>query len=357
MPSNYVSEKMREMDFYLSHTRTLPRSAVHDDALYDTIKAIEIMYRQGSISRQKAALYGIYIKLVFGIDYTIVSDRHIVFIPRSNAEVERAMFSYPQLIGIFGNRNAGKTVTAWSIALKFLERFKNGTVYVFGDVDGLGKSFEIEAPEIAERIIVRNDYGLPQVTSKPKLALYNELSEELLNKRAMGGDNVKLNLQALRNRHRKTWVIYNVIRFSSLESLLRDTVDISLYKWTTASLLKNIINNVPKAYGEIIKIVTTLNRNESLAVVPMSGRGTYFGIYETNPPEILLRAHKNASKNEKLMFAKDEKDLYIMEKIAEFKEKGLSGDEISLILRKEGINLTGRSVNIRYNKWKKISEM
>ena len=357
MSYNYVSQKVREYDFFLRNTRALPPQAIGDKTLWNILNVVEALYRKGKITRQKAALYGIYIKRKYNIDSVIISDNHIIFLPRNSKIVEQAFFSYPQLMAIYGNRNSGKTITAWTIALRFLENFPSGTLYVYGDVDGLGKSLMYENRKYEERIIVKNDYKPPEASEKPKIALYNELAESLMGKKAMSGDNIKLNLQALRNRHRKTWVIYNVIRYTTFESTLRDTADITLYKWMSPTLLNNLVSNVPRAYGEILKHVVKLNKNEALAMVPLSGKGIYVGIYETNPPEFLLRAHKNAAKNIKLMMTRDEKDLYIYERIAELKEKGMTGEEISVMLGQEGINLTARAVNIRYKKWKRMQEL
>lgn len=357
MSYNYISQKIRDYDFFVRNTRTLPPSSFGNIKLWETIKTVEGLYRSGKISRKKAALYGIYIKERFGVDFIIISDRHIVFLPRNNSIVESAIFNYPQLIGIFGNRNSGKTITSWTIALHFLERFRNGVIYVYGDVDGLGKSLIYENREYEDRVIVKEEYSLPPVSERPKLALYNELSEELITKRAMSGDNIRLNFQALRNRHRNVWVIYNVIRYTSFESVLRDTVDITFYKWMSPTLLNNLIMNVPRAYADVLKYIVMLEKNESLVMAPIPGRGTYIGIYETNPPEFLLRAHRNASKNIRLMMVKDEKDLYVYERIGELKDKGLSGEEVSILLRKEGINLSPRAVNMRYNKWKKMQKI
>ena len=357
MSYNYVPQKIREYDLFLRNTRAFPSSAVGDTTLWKILTMIEALYRKGKITRQKAALYGMYIKKMFNIDSVIISDSHIIFLPRNSKIVEQAFFSYPQLMAVYGNRNSGKTITAWTIALRFLEKYPNSTLYVYGDVDGLGKSLMYENEDYEERIIVKNDYKPPEPSEKPKIAIYNELAESLMGKKAMSIDNIKLNLQALRNRHRKVWIIYNVIRYTTFESTLRDTADITLYKWMSPTLLQNLINNVPRAYGELLKNVVKLNKNESLAIVPLPGKGIYFGIYETDPPKTLLRAHKNADKNIKLMMTRDEKDLYIYERIAELKEKGLSGEEISILLRQEGINLTARAVNIRYNKWKRMREI
>lgn len=357
MSYSYVSQKMRDFDFFLRNTRTLPLMAIGDNELLGLLKMIESEYRGGKISRQKAAMYAMYVKQAFNIDSVIISDRHIVFLPRNNTVIERTMFSYPQLIALYGNRNSGKTITSWTLGMRFLERFKSGVLHVYGDVDGLGKSLIFERPEFEDRIVVHNEYSLPDPSSRPKMAIYNELSEELISKRAQSGDNLRLNFQALRNRHRKVWVVYNVIRYSSFESVLRDTIDISFYKWMNPTLLNNLLSNVPKAYSEILKHTVRMGKNEALVVAPIPGKGNYIGIYETNPLEYLLHAHNHAHKNARLMMTKDEKDLHTYERIAELKEKGLSGEEISIILKKEGVSLSARAINIRYNKWKRMQEM
>ena len=360
MSYRYVSQKHREYDLFLRNTRALPLEAVHDKQLWGVLSTIEALYRKGKVSRQKAALYTMYTKRKFNINSAIVSDRHLVFLPRNSRVVEQSFFSYPQLVAIYGNRHAGKTITAWTIALRFLKQFKNSIVYVYGDVDNVGGSLIHEYPNLEKRLIIKKDYSLPQVSQRKTLVLYNELSEARMSKRSMSGENIDLDLQALRSRHRGTgiWVVYNVIKYTLFESTLRDTADIILYKTMNNRLLSNLVKNTDSATGELIKrTIPHLNKNESLVEVYMEGKGTYFGIYETNPMHGLLKAHENAEKNQKLMMTKNERDLYIYERIAELKEKGLSGEEISILLRQEGINLTARAVNIRYTKWKRMQEI
>ena len=349
--NQYFSQKMREYDFWLRETRVYPPIP---DTLRKVLLMIEEGYRAGTLTRKKAVMLATYLRKKYNIPYRVVSDRHIVFLPRAREELLNRFLRYPQLIAIIGNRHSGKTITAWTIAVEMLERAPETTLYVYGDVDGLGEAVKATNPQMGERIVVKEDYSLPPLDMRKKIVLYNELSESLLSKRALSSSNVELNLQALRSRHLNTWVIYNVIRFSSLEGTLRETAEIKLFKWTTGELLYNAMQHIPKGWREILKTTVTLTENESLVFLPAKGRGMEFFIFETNPPGWLLEAHGRAKKVGRLMMVKSERERYILERIAELKEKGLSGKEIALILEREGIRLSSRSVNMKFRKYKQI---
>ncbi len=284
---------VRRMDYYTRETRTLPREAFDHESLFRKLKIFENAYRKGRLNRRKMSILGAYIRENFDIDYKILTDRHAIFLPRSNDYVyEKIYEDKPQLISIMGNRGTGKTITGWRLVRKFLEHYPDGDVYVYNDIDNMTPSFKHHFSKYSDNITLKYSKQLPPNDGKKKLVLYNELSEEMMGKRAMSDGNIDLNLQALKSRHRNTWVIYNVIRYSSLESTLRETADVELFKWCGAKLMKNIINKVPNPHGEIIKYTEKLTKNESLAFIPVEGKGTFMGIYETNPSKALLKAHR-----------------------------------------------------------------
>ncbi len=352
MTYTYVSQKLREYDFYLREARLLPSDLPHK--IRSAILMIEEGYRRGDLDRRKAVIFGAFFKNLFGYKYRVISDRHIAIIPTSKIELMRSFMQYPQLMAIIGNRHAGKTITSWVIALQFLEKKPNAELYVYGDVDGLGNQILREKNELNERIIIKEIYTLPPQDGKEKIVIYNELSEQIISKRALSSSNLEANLQAFRSRHLKTWVIYNVIRFSSLESVLRETADIKVFKWLSPELIANAIQHLPRAWGELLKITSTLDINEGLVFAPVQGRGVKIFLHLTDPSPWLLEMHEKAKKNTRLMMVKSEKERYILERIAKLYEKH-GPKEIRLILENEGINLSERSIRMKYRKWRELT--
>ena len=353
MSYTYVSQKFREYDFWLRESRILPSDL--PDNLKKAILVIEEGYRRGDLDRRRVVILASLFKYKLGYKYRVVSDRHVIIIPHSRNELMRAFLKYPQLLAIIGNRHSGKTITSWTISLEALEKMPDATLYVYGDVDGLGEQIIKMKPELGERIIIREDYRLPPLDGKRKIVLYNELASPLLAKMSRSNENVELNLQALRSRHLNTWIIYNVIRSGSLESTLRDTADIKMFRWTTSELLANSMKYLPKGWQEVLKICVKLNINEGLVFAPVPGKGTKIFIHETNPPAWLLMAARRAKENTHLMMVKSERKRYILERIAQLYERGLGPKEIRVLLQNEGINLSERSIRAKYRRWKELT--
>ena len=352
MSYTYISQKFKEYDFWLRESRLLPQDLPYK--LRKAILIIEEGYRRGDLDWRRAVILASIFKNRLGYKYRIISDKHIVIVPISKNELMRAFLQYPQIIAIIGNRHAGKTVTSWTIAIQAMQKLPDATLYVYGDVDGIGEQVMKLKPELGERIILKESYNLPPLDGKRKIVLYNELASPLLSKKAISNENVELNLQALRSRHLNTWIIYNVIRSGLLESTLRETADIKIFKWTTSELLENAMRYMPKGYSELLKICVKLNRNEGLVFAPVEGEGTKIFIHHTNPPEWLLMAHRRAKENTRLMMVKSERERYILQRIGELTEKGLKSSDIQIILQREGIELTKRSIQLKAKKWRKL---
>lgn len=373
----YISKAKRDMDFYLHEIRFLPDFLPENVRKY--LLFLEESYRQGKISKSRIVMIATYLRHRFGIDYRIIDEDTIIFLPHSSTALIKYFKRYPNLMSIIGDRHSGKTITAWKIALCMLIEKPNAKLYVYGDVDNLGKtiledeSYILLIDEVARkkrnlltyqslkhRIIIKEDYSLPPLDGKPKIVLYNELSESLMSKRALSMENVELNLQALRSRHLNTWIVYNVVRHGTLESTLRDTTNIFLFKWMSGMILKNAIEIVPRGWGELIKIATHFDQNQALAIVPIIGKGTTFFIHDTNPSRKLLEIHSKAKKNRGLLMVKSERERQIMERIAELKldPKGYTNDEIRMILHKEfGVDYSIRTIQNKWRKYRKITEM
>ena len=355
----YISKAKIETDFWLHEVHFIP-----DFLPLQARKVLRIfseMYRIGKIDRTRIVAIATYLKNRFGIDYRIIDDCHIIFLPRSSDALLKYFARYPNLMSIIGDRHSGKTITAWKLALDMLKMKKSAKLYVYGDVDSLGYALKEYGIEEANRIIIKEDYRLPPLDASPKIVLYNELSEALMGKRALSTENIELNLQALRSRHLNAWIIYNVVRHGSLESVLRETTNIFLFKWMSGAIMQNAMGNVPLGWRELLKTTVHFNQNDALAIVPVMGKGTTFFIHETNPPSWLLHAHKVAKKNRKLLMVKSEKERQIMKRIAELKqdpEKEWTNDEIRLILQKEfGVDYSVRTIQNKWRKYRKLMEI
>ena len=359
MKNKYISKSKIETDFWMHEVRFFPYFV--PESLKKFLLLVEESFRSGKLEKKKAVIIATYIKQKYNIDYRIIDENHIIFLPRSADALCRYFAKYPNLMSIIGDRHSGKTITAWKIALDMLEIIKSAKLYVYGDVDALGYALINENSVDPKRTIIKEDYALPPLDGKPKIILYNELSEALMGKRALSMENIELNLQALRSRHLNAWIIYNVVRHGSLESVLRETTNIFLFKWMSGTILQNAMNNVPHGWRSILKTTVHFTQNEALAIVPSIGRGTTFFIHETDPPDWLLHAHKIAKKNRRLLMVKSEKEKQIMKRIAELKqdpEKEWTNDEIRLILQKEfGVDYSIRTIQNKWRKYRNLMEM
>jgi len=355
----YVSQKKRDIDFWMHEIRFIPNFIPKE--LRNRLVFLEEQYRARRIDRRRIAILATYLKYKFGIDYRIIDDNTIVFLPHSHYALVKYFSRYPNLMSIIGDRHSGKTITAWDLAFQMLDRIRGSKLYVYGDVDNLGYTLieKILEEKYRKRIIIKEDYRLPPLDGKPKIVLYNELSETLMGKRALSSENIELNLQALRSRHLNTWVIYNVIRHGTLESVLRETTNIFLFKWMSGAILENAIKIAPRGWKELLKITTHFDQNQALAIVPVLGKGNTFFIHDTDPPEWLLKAHHIAKKNRRLLLVKSEREREIILRIAELKEdpeKEWTNEEIRLILQKEfNFSCTTRTIQNKYKTWKKLT--
>jgi len=354
----YPSRAKIETDFWLHEVHFIPDFLPSE--LRKTLQIFSELYRVGKIDRTRIVAIASYMKNTFNIEYRIIDDRHIVFLPRFSNALLRYFARYPNLMSIIGDRYSGKTITAWNLALNMLKIKKSAKMYVYGDVDAIGYALK-EQKQNMDRIIIKEDYRPPPLDGRQKIILYNELSEALMGKRALSTENIELNLQALRSRHLNAWIIYNVVRHGSLESVLRETTNIFLFKWMSGSILQNAMKNVPLGWRELLKTTVHFNQNDALAIVPVIGKGTTFFIHETNPPDWLLHAHKVAKKNRKLLMVKSEKERQVMKRIAELKqdtEREWTNDEIRLLLQKEfGVNYSVRTIQNKWRKYRNLVEM
>lgn len=353
----YISKIKADRDFWLHEVRVIPGFV--PQKLMKQIVAIEEAYKMGRINRFRANIMAVYMKRKYNLYYRIVDEDHIVFFPPSAEHLIKCFLRYPNIISIIGDRYAGKTITAWDIAIKMLEKMDKAKLYVYGDVDGIGKILQ----DRLDNLIVKKDYSIPPIDDKPKIVLYNELSRELLSKYARSRENVEINLQAFRTRHRYSWIIYNVVRHGSLESVLRETSTIHLFKWLSGMLLKNAMELVPYGWRDILKLTAHFGHEEGLAIVPQIKRGrkrggTEFFIHLTKPSKWLLDAAKKAEKNKLLMMSESERERKIFEIINQlYEETGkvpTSGQVKNELMLKHGIEYSKRHLRNYIRDWKHV---
>jgi len=358
----YLSQEKRSIDFLLYKSRYLPEHlfknipSEHRADLMNMLILIEDLFRMHQISKEKARNYGEYIRQTFNIEYEILDDNHIIFLPRSSDAVLKYFLEEPTVIGFIGSRGSGKTISAWWLALQALEKIENATLHVYNDVDGLGALLAEEN----KRIKVEKEARVPPYDGLPKIVLYNEMEESQMGKRAMSSRNVELNIQAFRIRHRKAWIIQNIITYSGFESILRQTTTMKVFKWMDPELLETTKNNVPKGWKKLLEICAFFNVNEGLAIIPVKKRGNRKGgniycIHETNPPEWLLKKHKQADKDKHLLMVESEKEREYLKIIGEIKAKDprAKAPDVQVIMKeKYGIELSVRRVRDLVRKWK-----
>lgn len=298
----YQTQRSYSTNFLLYRTRYIPDNLIKI-YLKNLLISIEEMYRNGRIYKKKAMLYGMYIKKRWGIDYEILDDKHIIFLPHSDSLLSEYFYRQPTTVAVIGGMGSGKTVTAWKIAIDGLMKMEDATVHVYNDVDGLGPLMQ----EHFDNIVVEQEAKVPPMDGRPKIALYNEMTERHMWKKQMSSGNIDLNLNALRRRHRNTWIIQNIITYSTLEDILKQTSTFKIFKWMDPVLLEKTKNNLPKGWHKLAEICAFFGENEGLSIIPVKKKGNIYLIHDTDPPGWLLDAHRNAVKSKYLMMVTSEK--------------------------------------------------
>jgi len=294
-------------------------------------------------------------KLRYGIEYEILDNNHMIFLPRSPDLLSDFFVKEPTVIGIIGGRGSGKTITAWKLALDALDRIKNATLYVYNDVDGIGSIIA----ERDSRVVVEEEAAVPPMDGLPKIIIYNELTEKQMSKKWQSSANIDLNLQALRTRHRMSWIIQNIITYSGLENILKQTTTVKVFKWMDPVLLEHTKDALPKGWKKLVEICAFFGENEGLAVVPIKKKGNVYYVHETNPPPWLLQAHRHATKTKHLLMVKSEKEKEYMKIISEIlavSPKAKSPQVQVIMEKKYGITLSQRAVRGLLSKWRALTK-
>jgi len=343
------SKKSYELGYFLRETITIPKDDPDvSPRLHNFIHMIEGNFRRGKISRPKVGTLLNYLKDICGLSYRIIDDFNMVVIPRSRY-FYKEYFKYPNLVLFIGNRHSGKTIAGWDLALKFLEEYPEGEIWVYGDVDGIGERLIDMGVVPEEKLFIKFNFRLPPIDLKRRILFFNELSEEIMSGSG-GGLMDKIKIRVFRSRHNNSWVIFNVIRYQDLQATLRDSSDYKIYKWTTAELLSGILDALPLAYKEIVKISPSMKVNEGLASLPIKGEGVYFHILPIDPDPRLLEAGETAKKNIEVM-----QDDYIPE-LKEILESRARGESYVMIASHTNLGSSKIGDICRVNK-KKIEDI
>ncbi len=347
---SYISKAKADRNFWLHEIRKMPDFI--PSPLMKQLITIEEAYRRNRIDRLRVNAIGMLFKKKYNIWFRIADENNMIFLAPSANYLIDCFAAYPNIMSIIGDRYAGKTVTAWSIALDMLEKMENARLYVYGDVDGIGDVLK----QKNDSIVVKKDYSIPPPSDAPKIIIYNELSRQLLSKYARTTENVEINLQAFRARHRNAWIIYNIARHGSLERVLRDTSSIFLFKWLTGLNLQNAMELIPYGWRDIIKIAAHFGHEQGLAIVPKINHGVEFFIHLTKPQKELLKAIKKAKKNKLMMMSENEKSRKIFEVISQIYDdvgkiptSGQLHDELML---KYSMQYSKRQLRNYINRWK-----
>lgn len=355
MRSKYVSQQDYSTEFLLYRTRYLPREII-SGPLKNVVMSIEEAYRNRRIQKRKAVLYGKYLKMRYNIDYEVLDDHHMIFLPHSPDLLSHYFIQEPTVVGLIGGRGSGKTITAWKLALDALDKIENATLYVYNDVDGIGSIIAKRDP----RVVVKEEAAVPPMDGLPKIIIYNELTERQMSKKWQSSENIDLNLQALRTRHRLSWIIQNIITYSGLEKILKQTTTVKVFKWMDPVLLEHTKDALPKGWKKLVEICAFFGENEGLAVIPVKKKGNVYYIHETNPPPWLLQAHKKASKTRHLLMVKSEREREYMNIISEIlaKDPKAKSPDVQVIMEQDyHISLSVRRVRELISKWKAITRL
>jgi hypothetical protein len=273
-----------------------------------------------------------------------------IIIPYTTS-IEKLFSEEPNVMAIFGERSSGKTVGCWNFAFKLYTILNPIEIHVYGDIDGVAQSIKTsdvvpkEFYPFRDSIIEHDNYTLPKIDPfKRKIVLFNELSEELISKRAMASANLAMNMLFFRARHLNEWVISNIIRAQSFESTLRDTSMIKMLKPMYGSLLENVEQYFPRQWKNIVRYASEIPKTEGICFYPLMehGGGMAVELYEVKPEKWLLACIENAVKNLRLLEVlnkgKEERPKEIKEdtrfqQIIELRKIGLSQQKIARKLR------------------------
>lgn len=357
---SYYSKHEKNLDYWLNQIRFWPEFLPTE--VVRSFEIIENSYRKGLYNqiRAKHAIFRLRAKLYpYRFYYWFIDDKHLIILPTSETYLIDQLLKRPNTLCIVGESYAGKTITSWKAGLDMLKRVRNSTMYVYGDVDGIGNAILDTGVIDEKKIKIKEDYSPPPVDGKKKIILYNELAEKLMGEETTTTEGKEMKLQAMRRRHLNAWIIYNAMRVGTLASALRDTSQLFLFKWLYGFLLGHTIKLAPPGLNELIKMTPRLGHNEGIAVVPKLEKGGTFFVHLTNPPKWLLEiVQRKAKKNIRLLMSESEREAKIMERIAQLKmdpNKKYTWEEIQEKIYQEfKVNYVIRTLQKKYKKWKQM---
>ncbi len=283
-------------------------------------------YRRGALPEGVVHGVGILISRLGGL-YRVLDRYNVVYLLPS-AHFERVFVSKPQVVVQAGARGSGKTITAWTLALRWLRRHPRGEIHVIGDIDEM-------APVLAEKgfpVVAHEEPYFPP-GSRPEFIIFNELTEDVLSTSAVKRSARTITLQQFRARHYRAWFVFNAVRHRSLLSAVRETSEAVLMRFSPPQLAYALYEALPPGYKDLAFLTMDLDPNRAIAVYTVKGAGTFVAVYPTDPPKWLLDAQRVASRKRKLKpLGKNERNARIRELAA----AGLTSTEIARVLREEG---------------------
>ena len=315
----WVTEKEKEHYYNAYGTRKIWAGSVNHFSAYQIFSEIEFFLRNKMMNidqaqeiinafNDKFPALGYRAKVVNAWGYGIL-------VPYGYG-IEKIMTEIPQSIAIVGDVSSGKTVTSWTFLWKLWNHLgEKAEIHIYGDIDNIsggllkireGGDMNYELGKFVSSITAHDDYRTPGIPEEgiPQIILYNELGEQLLSKKATSTENIEINLQAFRRRHTKRWIIYNVVREASLESVLRETSQLKIFRPMYGELLDKLLKNAPKSWLPVLREIPRLSNREGLCIYPLlrHGGGEVFEIYETVAPSWFWKAKDLAELNKRIAY-------------------------------------------------------
>ena len=209
------------------------------------------------------------------------SYNYSIFLPYSNG-ILKIIKLQPTPIVIFGDWGSGKTNTGWSLGFdlwRYLKEFKEGCeMHVYGDADAITETIIEMHPEINDQELTefsdvlsehfefdpKNPDDWPQ-NSRRKILYFNEGFEAGNSRRGMSSENLFLAFKVWKVRHESTWPIFNVIKPSSIDSVIRES-PVKIIHRSTYENMAALVNVTPQYWRQIIELASSLRQGQTIAI-------------------------------------------------------------------------------------------
>ena len=210
----------------------------------------------------------------------------------------------------FGDRHAGKTVGAWTMAWEeytSLKETEQGVeIYFMGEVDAITNSLKNfasslhttqEIRKFADSITKRRTADLPPITDKNQIDIFNEVTETTFSLKGALNDAIEIALHSERVRHEARWMYFNSPRIQALNINFRESPN-QLFYHLTRDNMKYAEEMVRDPWKPIMYLTSMLRIGQSLAIYsllpykdpedPDRAYTTAIDFFEPHPPAWLL---------------------------------------------------------------------